>query len=133
MRLVFLGASPLTQMTAKELIDAEHEVVIIERDLERIDDCKEHLDCAFLNGDGSKPDILKEADPGNTDILFCVTGHDQTNIIASLIAKSLGVKRVVTLVEDSDFLPICEELKLEHTLIPIRTISRQLINITEEE
>jgi trk system potassium uptake protein TrkA len=129
MRLVILGATSLAVTTAQLLIKAGHQVVIIDHDPERIKELDPQLDCGFLQGDGSKPDVLKEADPGNTDILFCVTNHDQTNIIASLIGKSLGVPRVVTLIEDASFLPICDELGLKDTLIPVRTISEQLAGL----
>jgi trk system potassium uptake protein TrkA len=131
MRLVFLGASALAVKATHELIEAGHEVVIIERDAGRIKELSGTLDCAFLQGDGSKPDVLKEADPGRTDILYCITSHDQTNIIASLIAKNLDIPRVVTMIEDEEFLPICEELGLKDTIIPLRTISRHLVGLTK--
>ena len=131
MRLVFLGATILAVKTARALIEEGHEVVIIERDADRIKELSEMLDCAFLNGDGSKPDMLKEADPARTDILYCVTNHDQTNIIASLIARSLSIPRVVTMIEDEEFLPICEELGLKDTINPVRTVSRHLVGLTK--
>jgi trk system potassium uptake protein TrkA len=133
MRLVFLGATALAVKTAHALIEAGHEVIIIERDAERIKELSGTLDCAFLHGDGSKPDVLKEADPGHTDILYCVTNHDQTNIIASLIARNLEVPRVVTMIEDEEFLPICEELGLKDTIVPLRTISRHLVGLTKSQ
>jgi trk system potassium uptake protein TrkA len=117
--------------TAHLLIKAGHEVVMIDRDAERIKELDPQLDCGFLKGDGSTPEVLKEADPGNTDILFCVTNHDQTNIIASLIGKSLGVPRVVTMIEDASFLPICDELGLKDTIIPVRMISQQLAGLAK--
>ena len=131
MRLAFLGATALAAMTAEHLIAEGHKIVIIERDGDRIAELSERLDCAFLHGDGSKPDLIKEADPANIDIFYCVTNHDQTNIIAGLIATSLGVPRVVVIIEDEDFLPICEELGLKHTIIPVRTISRHLAGLTK--
>ena len=131
MRLVFLGASALAVKTAHVLIEAGHEVVVIERNSDRIKELSGQLDCAFLHGDGSKPDVLKEADPARTDILYCITGHDQTNIIASLIARNLEVQRVVTMIEDEEFLPICEELGLKDMIIPLRTVSRHLAGLTK--
>ncbi len=133
MRLVFVGATAVAVATAQQLIEAGHQVVIIERDAERIKELDGKLDCAFLNGDGSKPDMVREADPGATDIFYCVTAHDQTNIIAGLIAKNLGVPRVVIIIENEDFLPICEELGLTDTIIPIRAISRDLAGLTGRE
>jgi len=131
MRLVFLGATAVAVATAEHLIEDGHQVIIIERDGDRIKELNGKLDCAFLHGDGSKPDVVREADPAATDIFYCVTNHDQTNIIAGLIAKNLGVPRVVTIIEDEDFLPICAELGLTDTIVPVRTISRHLAGLTK--
>lgn len=84
------------------------------------------MDCSFLHGDGSRPDLLREVNPEQTDILFCLTDSDQANLIASLLGRSLGFKRVVTSIRDQQFEGICRELGLEDTIIPSRTISRYL-------
>lgn len=126
MRAVIIGAGALAVMTARHLLRRRHEVIFIERDKERIDTLAEELDCGFLHGDGSKPALLREADPDKTDVLFCLTGNDQANIIASLVGRSLGFARVVTKIDDPEFEHICIELGLEDTIIPSRTIGRYL-------
>jgi trk system potassium uptake protein TrkA len=131
MRAVFVGASALAVMTAMILLKRKHEVVIIEHNRERIDALSEELDCGFLHGDGSKPAILREANPSKTDMLFCLTDNDQTNIIASLVGRSLGFARVVTRIEDPEFEHICIELGLEDTIIPDQTIGRYLGDMFE--
>lgn len=131
MRAVFIGAGKLALMTARLLLKRHHEVVIIERDKETIDSLSSDMDCGFLYGDGSKPAILKEADPQQTDILYCLTGNDQTNILASLVGRSLGFKRIVTKIDDPEFEHICIELGLEDTIIPARTTGRLLADMFE--
>ena len=131
MRAVFVGASTLAVMAARILLKRKHEVVIIELNRERIDALSDELDCGFLHGDGSKPAILGEADPPQTDMLFCLTDNDQTNIIASLVGRSLGFSRVVTRIEDQEFEHICVELGLEDTIVPDLTIGRYLGDMFE--
>ncbi|MCL4799596.1 MAG: TrkA family potassium uptake protein [Burkholderiales bacterium] len=131
MRAVFVGAGALTVMTARHLVRRRHEVVIIERDRERIESLAEELDCGFLHGDGAKPAVLREADPEHTDVLFCLTGSDEANIIAALVGDSLGFGRVVARIEDPELEHICIELGLEDTIIPTRTISRFLADMFE--
>jgi trk system potassium uptake protein TrkA len=118
-------------MTARILLKRGHEVVIIEKDKERIESLSESLDCGVLHGDGSKPANLKETDPGRSDVLFCLTGNDQTNIIASLVGRSLGFPRIVTRIEDPEFEHICIELGLSDTIIPARTIGGYLADMFE--
>ena len=129
MRIVFSGASPLTIITAKTLIKQGHEVIIIEVDKEKIDQISDELDCSFLHGDSAKPAILSQVDPKNSDILFCLTNSDQINIITSLLGRSMGFKRVITSIEDTDLEQLCRELGLEDTIIPVWTMSRHLDNM----
>ena len=131
MRVVFVGAGTLALMTARILLKRGHEVVIIESDKALVQELPQQLDCGILQGDGSKPAILREADPNGTDILFCVTGSDQANIIAALVGRSLGFKRVVAKIDDPEFEHICLELGLEDTIIPARTIGRHLADMCE--
>ncbi len=129
MRIVFVGASELTTTTARLLMDRGNEIIIIESNKNKIDELSESLDCSFLHGDGSHPQILREADPKHTDILFCLTDNDQNNIIAALVGRTLGFKRVVLNIHEWEFENICLELGLEDIIIPSRTISRYLADM----
>ena len=126
MRTVFIGAGEVSIETAKAFVKKGHEVIIIETDKAKIDELSEEMDCSFLQGDGSRPDILREVNPEQTDFLFCLTDSDQHNVIASLVGRSLSFKRVVTSIGDPQFEVICRELGLKDTIIPSRTISRYL-------
>lgn len=129
MRAVFIGAGELTAMTARQLLKNGYEVVIIEKDKERIDELSVDLDAGFIHGDGSKPAILREADPAATDFLFSLSGNDQYNIIASLVGRSLGYQRVITRIEDPSYEHICIELGLEDVIVPDSTMARYLADL----
>ncbi len=128
MKIVFIGASSLAIATAELLLQVGHEVIIIEKDKAVIDELIEKIDCVFMHGNGSKPAILKETSPGSIDILFCLTKSDEANIISSLVARSLGIKRVITRIEDVEFEHICIELGLNDTIIPTLNNARYLAN-----
>jgi trk system potassium uptake protein TrkA len=129
MRVAFVGASSTAVMTARYLSEHKHDVVIIDQDRARIDELAETLDCSFLHGDGANPDVLRELAPDRTDVLFCVTNDDKSNLVASLVGRSLGFKRVITSIHDPQFEPICRELGLEHVIVPERTVSRYLADM----
>ncbi len=126
MRTVFIGASEVSVETAKALVKKGHEVILVETDKAKIDELSAEIDCSFLHGDGSRPAVLREVDPERTDMLFCLTDSDQANVIASLVGRSLGFRRVVTSVRDEQFEGVCHELGLKDTIVPSRTISRYL-------
>jgi trk system potassium uptake protein TrkA len=133
MRLAFIGTNSLTLTTAEMLLEAGHEVVLIEKDKQRIEDLSERLDAGFLHGDGTEPEVLRDAEPENTDVLFCLMDNDQTNIIASLVGRSLGFERVVPRIADPQFQRICNELGLEDTVLPNRAVASHLINLLRGE
>jgi trk system potassium uptake protein TrkA len=119
MRIVFIGATGQVVESARSLLANGHEVVIVDAGEERLKALEEMgLDCGLVHGDGSRPAVLTELGPGNTDFLFCMTGSDQDNILAALAGKRLGFDRVVAMIEDSDFGGLCAELGLEDVLIP---------------
>jgi trk system potassium uptake protein TrkA len=131
MKAVFIGASALTVMAARIMLKRNHEVVVVERDRTRIEAVADELDCGFIHGDGAKPAVLRETDPAQTDVLYCLTDNDQANIIASLVGRSLGFARVVTKIEDPEFEHICIELGLESTIVPTRTTGGYLADMFE--
>ena len=126
MRIVFIGAGKVSVETAKALIKKGHKVIIVEPDKARIDELAEELDCSFLNGDGSRPDVLKETNPKQTDYLVCLANSDQVNVIAGLVGRSLGFRHIITSIVNPEFDSICMELGLKDIIIPSRTISRYL-------
>jgi len=131
MRVVILGAGSIGLRTAQLLLSSGHEVVIVDADKERLDAVAADIDCGFVHGDGSKPAVLRDTDPGRSDALFCLSSNDQTNILASLVGRSLGFARVVTRIEDPELEHICTELGLQETIIPTRAISHVLFDIAE--
>lgn len=131
MRMAFVGASSVAIATVRMLSKQGHDIIIVEIDKEKIERLSEHLDCGFIHGDGTRPDILKEIDPNSTEIVFCFTSNDQSNIIASLVARSLGFKKVVTKLEAPEFDHIAIELGLESIVVPSRTIALYLADMIE--
>jgi trk system potassium uptake protein TrkA len=131
MRAIFVGASPLTVMAARRLLKAGHDVVIIEEDKERISTLSETLDCGFIHGDGSRPAVLEELSPGESDMLFCLSSEDQDNILASLVAQTMDFRRVITKIEDPDFQVICTKLGLDDVIVPDRDVGERLADLVE--
>lgn len=129
MRIALIGAGLTTVGAAEILIRRQAEVVIVEQDKERIEALVDTLDCGFIHGDGSKPAVLREVGPQHTDVLCCFTDNDQSNILASLVGRSLGFRRIFTKIDDAEFQPICIELGLTDLIIPHRQAARALADL----
>jgi trk system potassium uptake protein TrkA len=131
MRIVLVGATSAAEAAARILVDRGHRLVMVDTDRQRMDELSDKIDCSMLHGDGSNPAILREAGPEQTDVLVCMTDHDQVNIIASLVGRSLKFPRVVTVITDTEFESICLELGLEETVVPVQMIGRDLADMVE--
>lgn len=123
---MIIGANPIAIRTAELLTKDGHDVIIIEMNKEIIERLSGEMDCNFIHGDGTRPEVLRETDPKASDILFCLTSHDQTNIISGLLGKSEGFKRVIVSITDDAWEKICRQLGLEQTILPGRIISQYL-------
>lgn len=121
-----VGASSLAVFTAELLLRRGDDVVVIDTDRENIRALSERLDCAFLLGDGTRPAVLRQAGPEETDVLLCLTGNDRDNILAALVGRSLGFRRVVPKIDEQEFLHICTELGLSDTIVPDLSVARTL-------
>lgn len=129
MRVIIVGATAIGVATARILVARKHDVVIVEEDKQRIEALKDDLDCGYIHGDGTKPAILRETSPSEEDLLLCLTNNDQSNILASLVGRSLGFERIVTKVEDPEFEHICRELGLSDIIIPDRNTAQTLADM----
>ncbi|MCG3171705.1 MAG: Trk system potassium uptake protein TrkA [Pseudomonadales bacterium] len=131
MRIAIIGAGNFGRRTAQLLLARRHDVIVVDRNRERLDAVAAESDCGLVHGDGSRPALLRELDPAATGVLMCLTGNDQTNILASLVGRSLGFARVVTRIEDPEFEHVCLELGLHETIVPARAIGGVLADLAE--
>lgn len=131
MRVAIVGAGGLSTATARLLIEEGCEVVLIEKDAERISSLEGTLDCGLIHGDATMPAILREVEPTRCDALLCLSGSDHDNLLASVVGRHLGFRRVVTRIEDPEFEPICVELGLGETIIPVQAIAASVADMVK--
>ncbi len=103
-------------------IEREHEWVktkIIESNRERAELIAGLLDKTMvLQGDVLDPDLLQEANVVSTETVVALTNDDETNILASLLAKRHGSKRAITLINKSTYEPLINSLGIDAVVSP---------------
>ena len=100
-------------------------VKIIEKNPERCEKLNELLgdsDTMVIHGDGRDLGLLEEEGIRNTQAFVALTGNAETNILACLTAKRLGVRKTVAMVENLDYVKMAEELDIG-TIINKMTIA----------
>lgn len=132
-RVVILGGGNIGLFLAQD-IEAEQTGVIaklIEFNKDRAEFVAERLSrSVVLHGDALDPDILDEANIRICESVIAVTNDDETNILASLLAKRAGCKRAVTLVNKPTYIPLVTSLGLDVVVSPraitVSTILQQV-------
>lgn len=101
--VVIMGGSRTGTLLAKKL-SKDYHVKLIEKNVEKSRELASELpDVLVLNFDGTDFDKLEEEGIQNTDVFLAVTGNSETNILASLVAKNRGVKKVIAMVENIEY------------------------------
>ena len=98
---------------------------IIEKDAERCNRLNELLednDTMVIHGDGRDLGLLEEEGIKNTQAFVALTGNAETNILACLTAKKLGVRKTIAMVENLDYVSMAESLDIG-TIINKKTIA----------
>jgi trk system potassium uptake protein TrkA len=99
-RVAIAGAGAVGRSIALELVDNNHQVMLIERELSNID--PESVEAAeWVHADACELASLEEAGLETCDVVIAATGDDKVNLVVSLLAKTeFAVRRVVARVND---------------------------------
>ena len=91
MHVVIIGAGEVGQYLAQRLTAEGHDIVVVEQDPRLAAKLAESLDIQVVVGSGSDPASLSAAKTDRAELLAAVTDNDEVNLIASALAKELGV------------------------------------------
>ena len=89
MKVIIIGAGEVGYHIAKYLSSEGVDIVIIDKNGERLKRVVEELDVTVVEAEGGDPEALKEAGADKADILLAVTNNDETNMISCLLAKAM--------------------------------------------
>lgn len=122
--VIIMGGGKTAVRTALTVPDYMN-VKIIEQSEERCERLNTLLsttDTMVIHGDGRDIGLLEDEGIRNTQGFVAVTGNAETNILACLTAKRLGVRKTIALVENLDYVSMAEELDIG-TIINKKTIA----------
>lgn len=92
---------------------------IIDRDPNRCSYLAERLNkSVVLCGDGSDQGLLAEENIQDMDVVITLTGDEETNILASLLAKRMGARKSITQISKFSYFPLMRAIGLEQVVSP---------------
>ena len=113
--VMILGGSPIGEMLAKQLAKQIDTVKIIEMNRDKCMELSEKLpdNVIVVIGDGRNSDMLLEESIKEYDAFVAVTNNTETNILACVAAKRLGIPRTIAEVENLEYIKLAESIGVD--------------------
>ncbi len=127
-RVFILGGKQISVWVAQELERQGVSVKLFERDAQRCEKIAQVLErTVVVHADGTDETVLVEEGIRGAGAYLAFTNDDEDNIIASLLARRLGVKKIVALINRMNYLPLAQRLGISTTVSPrLHTVDRIL-------
>ncbi|MFI3317987.1 MAG: Trk system potassium transporter TrkA [Rikenellaceae bacterium] len=111
--MMILGGSRIGIRVATELQN-EVNIKLIDYNPEKAYRLAEQLDkTLIINEDGRNTEVMLEEGLSNMDAFVAVTGRSETNILAAMLAKRMGVKKVIAEVENLNYITLAESMGID--------------------
>ncbi|MCF7537258.1 Trk system potassium transporter TrkA [Pseudomonas petrae] len=129
-RIVIAGGGQIGERLA-EAIENRYQVKIIEMNPARCRHLSDTLNnTVILQGSSSDRDLLVEENIDNADLFLALTNDDEANIMSSLLAKRLGAKKVMTIINNPAYVDLVQGGEIDVAVSPqLATIGTLLAHV----
>ncbi len=137
MSIIIIGAGEVGYHLAQRLSQEKQDVVVIDRDPEKIRRIQNSLDVQAIHGSGGSISLLRQAGIAEASLLIAVTNSDEVNMISCLVAGLQNkVPRKIARVRDPDYsalLPLFDKDHLDIDLVinPDREVVDMILKLME--
>lgn len=115
--LMILGGGRIGEMVSKSMERQTDNIKLIEINPEKCVHLSEVLDKTLvINGDGRNSDLLMEEGIRDMEAFVAVTSSSETNILSCVIAKRMGVPKVIAEVENFEYIKLAEEMGVDSVI-----------------
>lgn len=126
-RILIAGGGNIGARLA-ETLEEDFQVKLIERNLQRCTHLSRDLNNTIvLHGSASDRDLLIEENIEDTDVFCALTNDDEANIMASMLAKRLGVRTVMTLINNPAYVDLVQGGVIDIAISPQQTTIGSLL------
>jgi trk system potassium uptake protein TrkA len=126
MYILIAGGGKVGFFLAQELLNANHEVLIVEREGARVAQITEELGENVLHGDSCEVTTLDDAGVARADLVAAVTGDDEDNLVICEIARYRGVPRTVARINNPKNELLFKKRGIETTVSATQAILAQI-------
>lgn len=112
--VMIVGAGPISRHLARNLAADRVEVKLIEVLKEKAERTADELDRVMvLHGDGTDVNLLQAENVGEMDAFIAATNDEETNIMACLLARHMGVQKTIALMRRANYVPLVHALGID--------------------
>ena len=131
-RMMIVGGGKIGFALAKTL-EEDYKIKIIDPSNDRCEVISNQLNRTIvLKGEGSDEELLKSENIENIDIFCALTNDDETNIMSAFLAKKLGAKKTIIIVNNYTYINILPKNFVDIALSPQRlTVSMVLQHLAK--
>lgn len=127
--IMIIGASKIAYYLAEALVNNKYNVKIIEVNQDKAKAIAESIKGAnVVLGDGANQEVLSEEGLQNYDAVVCLTGIDEENIIISLYANKLNIRKTITKVNKASFAGLLESIEMGSVIYPQEIAANQVVS-----
>ena len=117
-RIMIAGGGNIGKHLSENISD-NCQVKVIESDEQRADYLSEVIDdVTIINADSSNEDILLEENIEHMDVFCALTNDDEANILSAMLAKKLGAKTVISIINKTSYSDLVEKQEIDITVSP---------------
>jgi trk system potassium uptake protein TrkA len=125
--VIVVGGGKVGYYLTKSLLEAGHEVLVIEKELRRCAVCTDELGANVLQGDGCEVAIMDQAGMSRADVVVAVTGDDEDNLVVCQVARhKFNVNRTIARINNPKNERIFRELGIDVTVSSTELILSQI-------
>ena len=118
-RVLIIGGGKIGIRLARFLDEKPVYTKIIEKNPDRCAKLAEQLNkVVVLHGNGSDQELLKEENIQDIDVVVTLTGDEEINILASLLAKQMGARKTITKISKFSYFPLMSTIGIEQVVSP---------------
>lgn len=118
-RVIIVGGGQTGASLAKALDQTRINAKIIEKENQRCAELSETLERVIvINGDGTNRNLLHEENISDMDCMVAITGDEESNVLISLLAKGLGVKKTITRISKLSYIPFVSAIGIDTVVSP---------------
>lgn len=105
MLILILGANNFCHILASELCKEGHDICVISEHATLLEHLQQYIDCQTIVGCPSHPQVLRQANADNADMIIAATQNDEMNMVACQVAYSLfSIKRKIAFISNAHYL-----------------------------